>query len=108
VHNFALQFDLDELGVIMPDDNDPALPYSANLPPLYWNAAGSMLAHCRQIYVKFSLTVVPDRFAYLFGQLASMGVDVLGHSQLAGSPAIPEWGIPLPQYGKNKHICFIF
>merc|ERR1712130_83349 len=27
-----------------------------------------------------------------------MGVEVLGHSQLAGSPKIPEWGIPLPQF----------
>lgn len=37
-------------------------------------------------------------YAYLFGNLVVLGVDVLGHSQLAGSPKIPEWGIPLPQY----------
>lgn len=27
-----------------------------------------------------------------------MSVQVLGFSQLAGSPKIPEWGIPIPQY----------
>ena len=37
-------------------------------------------------------------YAYLYGRLVVLGVDVLGHSQLAGSPKIPEWGIPLPQY----------
>jgi hypothetical protein len=52
---------------------------TAGLPGLYWNAAGAM-------------------YAYLFGQFVVDGIDVLGHSQLAGSPEIPDWGIPLPQY----------
>lgn len=54
-------------------------------------------------------------YAYLFGNLVVLGVDVLGHSQLAGSPKIPEWGIPLPQYprctvGRNSalHCYFPF
>lgn len=32
-------------------------------------------------------------YAYLFGNMAVMGYDVLGESQLAGSPPIPEWDI---------------
>jgi len=52
---------------------------NASLPDLYWNAAGAM-------------------YAYLYGKLVLDGVEVLGHSQLAGSPEIPEWGIPAPQY----------
>ena len=72
--------DFDEVGVIMPDDNDPSFGIDANLPSIYWNAAAAM-------------------YAYLFTQLAPLGHGiVLGHSQLAGSPKIPEWGIPLPQY----------
>eukprot|EP00039_Didymoeca_costata_P029663 m.25773 g.25773 ORF g.25773 m.25773 type:complete len:676 (+) comp7738_c0_seq2:7-2034(+) len=73
------KFDLDELGVIMPDDNNPNYPLNASLPDVYWNAAGAM-------------------YAYLFGNLAQMGVETLGHSQLAGSPSLPQWNIPLPQY----------
>lgn len=73
------KFDLDELGVIMPDDNNPNFGINASLPDIYWPAAGAM-------------------YAYMFGKFAIMGVEVLGHSQLAGSPKIPEWGIPLPQY----------
>jgi hypothetical protein len=74
-----VKFDLNELGVIMPNDNDPSFGRDANLPDIYWNAAGAM-------------------YAYLFSQLAPLGVEVLGQSQLAGSPKIPEWGIPFPQY----------
>eukprot|EP00051_Salpingoeca_urceolata_P028204 m.485621 g.485621 ORF g.485621 m.485621 type:complete len:640 (+) comp23891_c0_seq1:123-2042(+) len=75
----STKLDLDELGVIMPDDNNPNLPIDANLPDTYWHAAGAM-------------------YAYLFAKLSLHGVDVMGHSQLAGSPGIPEWNIPLPQY----------
>mmetsp|Transcript_1113 Transcript_1113/g.2557 ORF Transcript_1113/g.2557 Transcript_1113/m.2557 type:complete len:566 (+) Transcript_1113:69-1766(+) len=70
---------LNEMGVIMPDDNNPNFGLDGNLPDIYWNAAGAMYAH-------------------MFGVLAPMGVEVLGHSQLAGSPPIPEWGIPLAQF----------
>ncbi|CAE7909014.1 ARFGEF2, partial [Symbiodinium sp. KB8] len=74
-----VKLDLDELGVIMPGDNDPSGGLDADLPDIYWNAAGAA-------------------YAYVFATLAPLGVEVLGQSQLAGSPKIPEWGIPLPQY----------
>lgn len=73
------RLDLDELGVILADDNNNSLPLDANIPDIYWNAAGAM-------------------YAYLFGNLAPAGVEVLGHSQLAGSPPIPHWNIPLAQF----------
>lgn len=41
---------------------------------------------------------LPLCLAFSQRNLASAGVEVIGHSQLAGSPKIPEWGIPLPQY----------
>uniref|UniRef100_A0A6B2L0Y4 SUEL-type lectin domain-containing protein n=1 Tax=Arcella intermedia TaxID=1963864 RepID=A0A6B2L0Y4_9EUKA len=66
----------DELGVILPNDND------ANAPPfprVYWNAAGAL-------------------YAYVFGHLVTYGYDILGESQLAGVPAVPEWGIVDAQY----------
>lgn len=74
-----VKIDLDELGVILPNDKDVNLPLDANIPDIYWNAAGAM-------------------YAFLFSKLAPLGVEVLGHSQLAGSPKIPDWNIPLPQY----------
>jgi len=64
------------MGVILPNDNDANAPVP---PSVYWNAAGSM-------------------YAYLFGNMAQMGYDVLGESQLAGSPPIPQWGIPEAQF----------
>jgi len=70
------KLDVDEMGVILPNDNDPNAPVP---PPRYWNAAGSM-------------------YAYLFGNMAVMGYDVLGQSQLAGSPPIPKWDIPDAQF----------
>ena len=72
----ATKFELDELGVIMPHPHDNTT-LNGNLPAIYWNAAASM-------------------FAYLFVNLAPLGVEVLGSSQLAASPPIPAWGIPLP------------
>jgi hypothetical protein len=56
--------DADEVGVILPDDNDGK--YTANapgFPAVYWNAAAAM-------------------FAYLYGKTAQIGFDVLGESQL--------------------------
>jgi len=65
----------DELGVILPNDNDP----NAETPPaVYWNAAGAM-------------------FAYSFITLGAKGIDVLGQSQLVGNPAMPQLGLS-PQY----------
>jgi len=65
-----------ELGIILPDENDPN---AAQFPLIYWNAAAAF-------------------YAYVFGNLAPMGYDAIGMSQFAGSPAIPEWGIPDAQY----------
>ena len=45
------KLDVDEMGVILPDDNDPS---AAMFPLVYWNAAGAM-------------------YAYLFGKLAVEG-----------------------------------
>eukprot|EP01087_Luapelamoeba_hula_P011456 TRINITY_DN3114_c0_g1_i1.p1 TRINITY_DN3114_c0_g1~~TRINITY_DN3114_c0_g1_i1.p1 ORF type:complete len:594 (-),score=87.16 TRINITY_DN3114_c0_g1_i1:102-1883(-) len=56
--------DLDELGVILPNDNDPN---PAPIPDIYWNAAGSM-------------------YAYLVFNLALQGIDRVGESQLVGYP----------------------
>ncbi|EDQ87299.1 uncharacterized protein MONBRDRAFT_27352, partial [Monosiga brevicollis MX1] len=65
-----------EMGVILPNDNDP----TAAIPPqIYFVAAGAM-------------------YAYLVPHMTKLGVNVLGASQLAGSPPIPEWDIPDPQY----------
>jgi len=58
------KIDIDEIGVILPHDNDPD---PDPIPDPYWNAAGAM-------------------YAYLFGNLAQYGVDVLGESQLVGYP----------------------
>jgi hypothetical protein len=80
--------DADEVGVILPDDNDPVWTATApGFPALYWNAAAAM-------------------FAYEFGLAARIGLDVLGESQLIGYPSIPfsrgppingPWTAP-PQY----------
>ncbi|MEO6924686.1 MAG: glycosyl hydrolase family 39, partial [Bryocella sp.] len=60
--------DLNEIGVILPvdgrDNRDPT--YKAPEPPKeYWNLAGAM-------------------YAYLYEELAKVGVDVIGESQLVG------------------------
>ena len=41
----SVKIDLDELGVIMPDDNNPGFGINASLPDIYWNAAGAAYAH---------------------------------------------------------------
>ena len=60
---------IDELGVISADDIAQAEPghVAQPIPNSYWNLAGSM-------------------YAYLFGQLTEIGVDVAGESQLVGFP----------------------
>jgi len=60
------RLDSDEMGVILPDDNNPNAP---QFPRIYWNAAAAL-------------------YAYLFGNLALKGVDVLGESQLVGYPQL--------------------
>jgi len=57
--------DLDELGCIPADDlKIPRAP----IPASYWNLCGAM-------------------YAYLYGELASLGIDVAGESQLYGFPS---------------------
>ena len=53
---------IDELGIILPDDNNPHAPL---FPLIYWNAAAAF-------------------YAYAWGKLSRLGVDVVGHSQLVG------------------------
>lgn len=53
---------IDELGVILPNDNDPNAP---QFPLLYWNAAAAL-------------------YAYAWGKISRYGIDVVGHSQLVG------------------------
>ena len=57
--------DLDELGTILPTDNQPG----DNVPPTaaYWNLCGS-------------------RYAYLYIELSKVQIDLIGMSQLAGYP----------------------
>ena len=54
------QTDIDELGVIAPDESWKNLP-------VYWNAAGAM-------------------FAYLYAELSKLGIENIGESQLVGYP----------------------
>jgi Glycosyl hydrolases family 39 len=63
--------DTDELGVILPDDSNQvadASGYVPSIPKDYWNAAGAL-------------------YAYLYINLAKLGVDVVGESQLVGYPS---------------------
>ena len=58
--------DADEVGIILPDDNDPK--YTALQPgfgAIFWNAAAAY-------------------YAYLFGRTSVIGLEVLGESQLIG------------------------
>jgi len=80
--------DADEVGVILPDDNDPKFTSTEpGFGAIYWNAAAAM-------------------YAYLFGKVSQIGLEVLGESQLIGYPSIPfqrgppyngPWTAP-PQY----------
>ena len=60
---------IDELGVISADDIAQGMPghLAQPIPDSYWNLAGSL-------------------YAYLFGELTKMGIDVAGESQLVGFP----------------------
>lgn len=59
---------INEVGSILPDDIHQELPGFTYRTPTYWNLSGAM-------------------FAYLYGQLAQMGIDVIGESQLVGFPS---------------------
>ena len=57
---------LNEIGTIQPEDTGP--PTGGTPPPAsYWNLSGAV-------------------YAYLYGQLAGLGIDVVGESQLVGYP----------------------
>jgi hypothetical protein len=60
---------IDELGVISADDLAQGAPghVAQPIPNSYWNLAGAM-------------------YAYLFGELTQIGIDVAGESQLVGFP----------------------
>ncbi|HKU25312.1 MAG TPA: hypothetical protein VJQ54_07555 [Candidatus Sulfotelmatobacter sp.] len=60
---------VDELGVISADDSAQGEPghVTKPIPDAYWNLAAAM-------------------YAYLFGQLTELGIDVAGESQLVGFP----------------------
>jgi hypothetical protein len=60
---------VDEVGAISADDQEQGEPGHATkpIPESYWNLAGAM-------------------YAYLFGQLTELGIDVAGESQLVGFP----------------------
>lgn len=60
------RFDADELGVILPGDNDPSSP---QFPLVYWNAAAAL-------------------YAYEYARLAEAGVEIVGMSQWAGNKAM--------------------
>ena len=65
-----VMIDADEVGVILPDDDDPKwVADTPGFPALFWNAAAAY-------------------FAYLFGETAKIGLDVLGASQLTGYPSL--------------------
>jgi hypothetical protein len=58
---------INELGIILPQDNNPEAP---QFPLLYWNAAGAL-------------------YAYAWARLSRQSIDVVGHSQLVGQYIIP-------------------
>lgn len=75
----GVKIDIDEMGVILPDDNsDKWTTWSPGFQPIYWNAAAAM-------------------WAYLYGRLSALNIDLLGESQLVGYPSMPELGLS-PQY----------
>ena len=68
--NPGVLIDADELGVILPDDNDPKYTSDApGFPLVYWNAAAAL-------------------YAFEFGSLVVPGLDVVGMSQLVGYPTL--------------------
>lgn len=58
---------IDEIGAILPGDPGEEGRTPAPIPNSYWNLAGAT-------------------YAYVFGNLATMGIDVAGESQLVGYP----------------------
>lgn len=71
------RFDANELGVVLPNDDDPNAP---QFPLVYWNAAAAL-------------------FAYEYARLAKAGVEVVGMSQWAGNPPMTIAGMK----ASNQH-----
>jgi len=63
----ATRTTVNEIGAILPGDSGEPGRASAPIPNAYWNLAGAT-------------------YAYVFGNLASLGIDVAGESQLVGYP----------------------
>ena len=76
---------VDELGCISADDGGQSDPHHVTkpIPNSYWNLCGAT-------------------YAYVFGNLASLGIDVAGESQLVGYPtqfpsvSMVDWNTGLP------------
>jgi hypothetical protein len=69
--NSTVMLNVDETGIILPDDNDAKWTESApGFPLLYWNAAAA-------------------NYVYVWALMASIGVDIVGESQLTGYPTMP-------------------
>ncbi len=76
---------IDEIGCISADDGGQTDPHHITkpIPNSYWNLCGAT-------------------YAYLFGQLTSLGIDVAGESQLVGYPtqfpsvSLVDWNTGLP------------
>jgi hypothetical protein len=66
----------DECGSILPQDNDPLSPPPSDL---YFVGSAAL-------------------YAYLFARLSVVGVDIIGESQLAGTPPQPRFNIVDAQY----------
>ncbi len=67
-YNPEIDTDIDEIGTFMPNDNGAKQVQAMLGNDPYWNLSGAM-------------------FAYLFGNLAVQGVQVVGESQLIGYPS---------------------
>jgi hypothetical protein len=104
--NPSVMLDADEVGVILPSDNDPKYTsLEPGFPAIYWNAAAAMFVPGRRRRSRRARVSPPKaapftplplllpffsrRYAYLFGRTAVLGLDVLGESQLIGYPSIP-------------------
>ncbi len=78
------QMDIDEIGVILPGDNQN----TPNPPAIYWNSAGAL-------------------FAYIFGNLCKQGIHVLGESQLMGYPPLNQSQFPASPGGIDPQFASV-
>jgi hypothetical protein len=87
--NPKVMLNVDETGVILPDDNDPKWTESdPGFPLLYWNAAAA-------------------NYVYVWALMASIGVDFVGESQLTGYPSMPSLRLE-PQVKCLLHALMFF